>query len=73
MRNLTNIETDDIDSTEYSIKAGSPIQRVIIRKDHIEEIEIGDIVENSESSFLKNDPGLENNNDIAEIQDREDY
>ena len=44
-----------------------------IKKDHIEDIEIGDIVENPESLFHKNDPGLENNDDIAEIQDREDY
>jgi hypothetical protein len=42
MRAVSNIQDDDIDSTEYSIKAGSPIQRVIIRTDQSERIGITD-------------------------------
>ena len=73
MRNVKNIESDDIDSTEYSVKAGSPIQRVIIRRDQSERIEIGDIQDNSPSPFPKNDPSLENDGGNVEIQNPEDY
>lgn len=50
MRAVSNIQDDDIDSTEYSIKAGSPIQRVIIRTDQSERIGISDFQDQPKSN-----------------------
>ena len=60
MRAVSNIQDDDIDSTEYSIKAGSPIQRVIIRTDQSERIGISDFQDqpmgNSDDDDLSDEP-----------------
>ena len=60
MRAVSNIQDDDIDSTEYSIKAGSPIQRVIIRTDQSERIGISDFQDqpmgNSDDDDVSDEP-----------------